>query len=99
MPESNSLLVIILDVSPYPWGDRDMKRKVQDKALLARNKASVGPAMLEEVLEAVQAFSGAACSIEREAGLIIIGVADNEIAVVYPRKDGTLRRARSLLTR
>ena len=90
MPESNSLLIIILDVSPLAWGSRDFQRKAQDKARFAKNKSSIGPATLEEVLEAVQAFGGAACSIERDAGLIIIGVADNEVAVVYPRKDGTV---------
>lgn len=89
MPEaSNSLLIIILDVSPLAWGSRDFHRKAQDKARFAKNRTSLGPATLEEVLDAVQAFGGAVCSIERDAGLIIIGVADNEVAVVYPRKDG-----------
>lgn len=90
MPDSNSLLVIILDVSPLAWGNRDLQRKVNDQRQQARGKptGSAGPAILEEVLDAVQAFSSAACSIEREAGLIVMGVADSEIAVIYPRKDG-----------
>lgn len=92
MPDSNSLLVIVLDVSPEAWGSRGLQRKAQDKKRAEQNKKSIGPATLEEVIEAIQAFSGAACSIEREAGLIVIGVADSEIAVLYPRKDGALRR-------
>lgn len=88
MPDSNSLLVIILDASPLAWGSRDVQRKAQDKARQAKNKPSIGPATLEEVLQAIQGFIGAACSIERDAGVIIIGVADNEVAVLYPRKDG-----------
>jgi len=42
---------------------------------------------LEEVLTAIQAFAIAACNLERSAGLILIAVADNESAVVYPRAD------------
>jgi len=89
MPDSNTLLVIILDVSPEAWGSRGLQRKAQDKKRAEVNKPSMGPAILEEVLDAIQAFSSAVCSIEREAGLIVIGVADGEIAVLYPRKDGT----------
>lgn len=59
MPESNSLTVIILDVSPFSWGSRDFQRKAQDKARFAKNRSSIGPATLEEVLESVQAFGGA----------------------------------------
>jgi hypothetical protein len=87
MSGSHSLLVIILDVSPLAWGERDLKRTAMDKARSAQGKRSVGPAILEEVLEALQAFASAACCLEREAGLIIMGVADSEIAVLYPRKD------------
>lgn len=88
MPDSNSLLVIILDVSPLAWGNRDLARKLNDQRQQKRGKPSAGPAKLEEVVDSVQAFSSAACSIEREAGLIVMGVADAEIAVLYPRKDG-----------
>jgi transcription initiation factor TFIIH subunit 3 len=84
--ESNSLLVLVLDASPLAWGERDLKRTVTDKAREAQGKRSIGPAILEEVLEAVQAFGSAFCGIERDAGLIIIAVADNEAAVVFPRK-------------
>jgi transcription initiation factor TFIIH subunit 3 len=84
---SNSLLVIVLDVSPLAWGERDRKRTAQDKQRTAAGKRSVGPAVLEEVLESVQAFAVAACSIERSVGIVILAVADNECATVYPRKD------------
>lgn len=85
--ETSSLLTIVIDVSPLAWGERDLKRTAQDKARSAQGKRSVGPAILEEVLEAVQAYASAFCGIERDAGLIIIAVADNESAVVYPRKN------------
>lgn len=84
---SNSLLIIILDVSPLAWGERDLKRTDQDRQRAARGLLSVGPAILEEVLFSVQAFAVAASSIERSAGILILAVADNESAVVYPRKD------------
>jgi transcription initiation factor TFIIH subunit 3 len=88
MPKSsNTLLTIILDVSPLAWGEREALRQSQDKAREAAGKRSVGPAVLEEVLESIQAFGNAVVSIERSAGLIILAVADNESAVVYPRKD------------
>lgn len=64
-----------------------MKRTHQDKAREAAGKSSIGPAILEEVLDAVQAFSSAFTSIERESTLIILAVADNESAVVFPRKN------------
>ena len=89
MPDSNSLHVLILDVSPLAWGERNLRRQVSDKQQAARGKDfAVGPVVLDELLQAVQAFGGAACSMERDAGLIVFGVADQEIAVVYPRKDG-----------
>lgn len=84
---STSLLVIVLDVSPLAWGERDLKRQAQDKQRTAAGKRSVGPAVLEEVLESVQAFAVAAFSVERSAGILILAVADNECATVYPRKD------------
>jgi transcription initiation factor TFIIH subunit 3 len=85
--DSTSLITVILDVSPLAWGERDLKRSAQDKARAAAGKRSVGPATLEEVIESVLTFASAANSIERDAGFIFIAVADNESAVVYPRKD------------
>lgn len=37
-----ALLVIIVDVSPTTWGERDLKRSANDKARLAAGKRSVG---------------------------------------------------------
>lgn len=85
--ESHSLTVVVLDVSPAAWGQRDLQRSAQDKARAASGKRSVGPAVLEEVLEAVQAFGSAYSSLERDSGFIVLAVADGESAVVYPRKD------------
>lgn len=85
--QSQSLLALVLDVSPLAWGDRDLKRTAQDKARAAAGKRSVGPAILEEVLESVQAFGSSFCSIERDASLVVFAVADNESGVVFPRKN------------
>jgi transcription initiation factor TFIIH subunit 3 len=86
--DSHSLVVIVLDVSPLPWGEHDLKRKAQDKARIGPGKRSVGPALLEEILESIQVFGNTLCScLERDSGFVIIGVADNETAVIYPRKN------------
>jgi len=85
--KSQSLLVMVLDVSPLAWGDRDLTRTGQDKARAAAGKRSVGPVVLQEMLESAQAFASAFGTIERESGLVVMGVADNETAVLFPRKD------------
>lgn len=54
-----ALLVIIVDVSPTTWGERDLKRAANDKARLAAGKRSVGPATLADALASVEAFAGA----------------------------------------
>lgn len=90
-PDSRSLLTIVLDVSPCAWGERELRRSVSDKARLAQKKRSIGPAILEEVLRAVQAFSTSFGSLERSSGLLIVAVADSETAVVFPRKDHLAR--------
>ena len=90
-PDSRSLLTIVLDVSPVAWGERELRRAANDKARLAKQKGSVGPATLEEVLRSVQAFSTAFGSLERVSGLLIVAVADNETAAVFPRKDHLAR--------
>lgn len=71
------------------WGNRFFARNSNDQRNAKKGRPSAGPAMLEDVVDAIQAFSSTACSIEREAGLVIMGVADGEVAVLYPRKDGT----------
>lgn len=85
--KSNSLVTIVLDISPLAWGEHDLKRQANDKARTAAGKRSIGPAVLEEVMSSIQAFAVAVNSVERSAGLLIVAVADNECAVVYPRKD------------
>lgn len=81
------LTVLVIDVSPVAWGERDLKRTASDKARLAAGKRSLGPATLEELLSAVQAFASAFVSLERDSALLLVAVAGNEVAVVYPRKD------------
>uniref|UniRef100_A0A7S4ATL5 RNA polymerase II transcription factor B subunit 4 n=1 Tax=Pseudo-nitzschia australis TaxID=44445 RepID=A0A7S4ATL5_9STRA len=82
-----SLTVLVVDVSPVTWGKREMLRTAQDKAREANNKESIGPATLDDLLSAVQAFSSAYSSLERDSALIIVGVAGSEVAVVHPRKN------------
>lgn len=84
---SNTLLVLVLDVSPLEWGERDMKRTALDRTRQADGKGSMGPAVLEEVLAAIKAFCNAVCSLERDAAVIVVAVADNECATIYPRKN------------
>ena len=85
--DKRALLVIIIDVSPTTWGERELKRAANDKARLAAGKRSVGPATLEDTLAAVQAFAGAYSSLEEDGVVMVIAVAANECAVVYPRKN------------
>jgi len=82
-----SLTILVVDVSPVTWGHRELQRTASDKARLAKGKASVGPATLHELLSAVQAFSSAFSSLERDSALILIAVAGGDVAVVHPRKD------------
>jgi transcription initiation factor TFIIH subunit 3 len=90
-PDSRSLLTIVVDASPVVWGERDFMRSANDKKRQEAGKRSVGPATLDELLRAVQAFATAFGSLERGSGLLVIGVADNEVAVVFPRKDHLAR--------
>jgi transcription initiation factor TFIIH subunit 3 len=83
----NSLAVIVLDVSPLAWGEHDVKRKALDRARQAAGKSSMGPAILEEVLQSVVALCNCVVSLERSSALIIFAVANNECATVFPRKD------------
>ena len=85
--DKRALLVIIVDVSPTTWGERDLKRAANDKARLAAGKRSVGPATLEDALASVEAFAGAYASLEEDGVVMVIAVAENECAVVYPRKN------------
>jgi len=82
-----SLTVLVVDVSPVTWGKRDLLRTASDKARSAKGKPSVGPANLDDLLSAIQAFSSAFSSLERDSALILVAVAGSEVAVVHPRKD------------
>lgn len=65
-----------------------MKRNANDRARLSAGKRSVGPGRLDEMLSAVLAFALAFSSLNRENVVVVIGVAGNETAVIYPRKGG-----------
>lgn len=83
----SSLLTIVLDASPLAWGERDIQRAAQDKHRLAAGKRSAGPATLDEVLNSTVAFASSFTCVEKDCGIVVIGVADNETAILYPRKD------------
>jgi len=86
--EERPLTVLVIDVSPVTWGERDLNRQASDKARLAAGKrGSTGPGTLDELLTAVQAFASAFVSLDRDCALIVVAVAGRETAVVYPRKD------------
>lgn len=85
--DERPLTVLVIDVSPVAWGERDFQRTASDKAREAAGKRSIGPATVEEMLSAVQAFSSAFGSLERDAALVLVAVAGNHSAVVYPRQD------------
>jgi transcription initiation factor TFIIH subunit 3 len=85
--DERPLTVLVIDVSPVAWGERDMQRTASDKARLAAGKRSLGPATLDEMLSAVQAFASAFGSLERDAALVLVAVAGNRSAVVHPRLD------------
>jgi transcription initiation factor TFIIH subunit 3 len=84
---TSTLLVLVLDVSPWAWGDREDQRAARDAARLAQGKRSMGPAVLEEVLQSVQAMLVAAVSMEQSAGIVVMGVAGPESAILFPRQD------------
>jgi hypothetical protein len=81
------MAVVVIDVSPVVWGDRDLRRTASDRQRHAAGKSSTGPLILEELLSAVQAFSSAFMSLERDSALLLVAVAGSEVALVYPRKD------------
>ncbi|KAL7562245.1 hypothetical protein ACA910_004052 [Epithemia clementina (nom. ined.)] len=84
---STSILALVVDVTPLAWGERAVIRTAHDKARAKAGKQSRGPCTLDEMLTAIQAFVAAYTSMERNAVLLIMGVADQEAALLYPRKD------------
>ena len=85
--DERPLTVLVMDVSPVCWAERDMQRTASDKARVAAGKRSVGPATLDEMLASVQAFASAFGSIDRDAALVLVAVAGIRCAVVHPRQD------------
>lgn len=85
--DERSLLVLVLDVSPVVWRMREAFREKSDNARFAKGKGSVGPGTLEETLNSVLAFCGAYTNLQRDCAFVIVGVAGNETAVLFPRKD------------
>ena len=86
-----SLLTLILDVSPTTWGERDLKRTAQDRARFAASKRSVGPARLDDMLTSTIAFCLSFAALKRDNAVVVVGVADDEVAILYPRKGGSGR--------
>lgn len=81
-----SLLVVIMDITPSEWEDRDKIRQVQDHYRQKQKKDSIGPATFHEYLSTVTGFTSSFSLLNRNNALIIIGVAGNEVSVLYPRK-------------
>ena len=88
--QDRSLLVVVLDISPYPWGERDLHRKATDRKRLAEGKISIGPATIEDSMSSVLTFVLAFSSLNRDNCAVVVGVADSEAAVLYPRKGGEM---------
>lgn len=85
--QDRSFLILVIDVTPKTWGQRNQDRILSDKARAAHNKRSVGPATLEEVLESLLAFLAAFTCCHRDNAAVIIGVAGSEVSVLHPRKN------------
>jgi transcription initiation factor TFIIH subunit 3 len=86
----HSLVVMIVDASPMAWGTRHKLRNFQDARRAAEQKASVGPCHLMECLESLTVLASAILSAERRAVVVVLGVADNECELVYPRESNDL---------
>jgi len=85
--QERSLLVLILDVTPTVWGERERHRTLQDQTRTAQGKKSIGPAVFDtDLLPAVLAFLSAFGSMQRDNCVVVIAVAGRHVSVVYPRK-------------
>ena len=82
-----SLLVLVVDVSPVAWGERSVLRQAQDKQRLAAGKRSAGPVTLDELLHSIRVYCGAYATLQRSACIVIIGVAADKTALLFPRKN------------
>jgi transcription initiation factor TFIIH subunit 3 len=85
--QDRSFLILIIDLTPHTWGQRNQDRILSDKTRSAQNKRSVGPAILEEVLESLLSFLVAFTCCHRDNAAVVIGVAGSEVAVLHPRKN------------
>eukprot|EP00979_Chaetoceros_neogracilis_P009560 scaffold2184_cov266-Chaetoceros_neogracile.AAC.19 len=85
--QDRSLLILIIDLTPKTWGQRNRARLESDKNRAEHKKGSVGPATLEETLNALLSFLIAFSSCHRDNTVIVIGVAGGEVSVLHPRKD------------
>jgi len=81
--QDKSLLLLILDITPSVWFHRSGLRNFQDQKYFPKSK---GPAKLEEILQSVQSFLLAFAALHRENSLVVIGVAGDEVGVIFPRK-------------
>mmetsp|Transcript_8122 Transcript_8122/g.11704 ORF Transcript_8122/g.11704 Transcript_8122/m.11704 type:complete len:398 (-) Transcript_8122:204-1397(-) len=86
--DERSLLTIIVDVTPESWGEREMERAENDKKRQTdKRRISVGPATMNECMNAVRAFCGAYDSLSRDAVLVVMAVAGNDSSLIYPQKE------------
>ena len=76
-----------MDVSPVAWGERSLLRQAQDKQRLAAGKRSVGPTTLDELINSVRVYCGAYATLQRSACFVILGVAAEKTALLFPRKN------------
>ena len=85
--QERSLIVLILDITPSVWGERERHRMLQDQSRLAQGKKSIGPAVFDsDLLPAILTFLSAFGSMQRDNCAVVIGVAGRHVSVVYPRK-------------
>jgi transcription initiation factor TFIIH subunit 3 len=85
--QERSLLVLILDITPSVWGERERHRMLQDQTRLTQGKKSIGPALFDsDLLPAILTFLTAFGSMRRDNCAVVIAVAGRHVSVVYPRK-------------
>lgn len=85
--QDRSFLVLILDLTPKIWGQRNQDRILSDKSRASQNKRSAGPATLQDVLDSLLSFLVAFTCCHRDNNVIVIGVAGGDVAVLHPRKN------------
>ena len=88
-----SLLVLIMDLHPSVWGERELVRGANEKKRASsttvdpkKAKRAVGPATLHDIMDSTLAFCSAFSMLHRENALVVIGVSGKNCAILYPRK-------------